>query len=164
MSTLAQSITQRTTMPTSIVKYRKASNAWTDIVMRFPDSAGRDDELHCTELCEIEGVTYVAVPDGVQLPEQPPEITIEPATLTPELKSAIRAASTHCTFIDERLQLMIRTRYSPDDETYMTRIGLKQALNAGQMTPEEVRKLMEYNAYVEECLAWAKGERAKLGL
>ena len=151
-------------MPTSIVKYTKAADKWTDIVMRFPDSTGADDELHCTELCTLDGVTYVAVPDGVKLPEQPPEITIEPVTLTPELKAAIRAASPHCAFIDERRQLKIRARYSPDDETYMTRIGLKQALNAGQMTPEEGRKLMEYNAYVEECLAWAKGERAKLGL
>lgn len=151
-------------MQTSIVKYKKASNAWTDIVMRLPDSTGRDDELHCTELCTIDGITYVAVPDGVQLPEQPPEITIEPVTLTPELKAAIRAESTHCQFIDERRQLMIRSRYSPDDETYMTRIGLKQALNAGQMTPDEGRRIMEYNAHVEGCLSWAKGERAKLGL
>ena len=151
-------------MTTSIVKYTKSANEWTDIVMRFPDSTGAEDELHCTELATIDGVTYVAVPDAVTLPDQPPEITIEPVTLTPELKAAIRATSTHCAFIDERRQLKIRARYSPDDETYMTRIGLKQALNAGQMTPDEGQKLMAYNAYVEQCLSWAKGERAKLGL
>jgi len=151
-------------MSTSIVKYTKAANEWTDIVMVFPDSTGADDEQHCTELCTLDGVTYVAVPDGVALPEQPPEITIQPAELTSELKKAIRAASVHCAFIDERRQQKIRAMYSPDDETYMTRIGLKQALQAGQMTADEGRKLMEYNSYVEECLAWARQERAKLGL
>jgi hypothetical protein len=151
-------------MPTSIVKYTKAADEFTEIVMRLPDSTGAEDEVHCTELCTIDGVTYVAVPDALTLPEQPPEITVEAVELTPELKAAIRAASPHCAFIDERRQLKIRALYSPDDETYMTRIGLKQALNAGQMSQSEGAALMAYNAHVEACIAWAKGERAKLGL
>lgn len=151
-------------MPTSIYKYTKSADAYTDIVMALPDSMGADDEVHCTELCEIDGVTYVAVPESVTLPDQPPEITVEAVTLTPELKAAIRAASPHCAFIDERRQLKIRAAYTPDDETYMTRIGLKQALNAGAMSPSEGAALMAYNTHVEGCIAWAKGERAKLGL
>lgn len=132
--------------------------------MRFPDSTGTEDELHCTELCTLDGITYVSVPEGVDLPEQPPEITIEPIALTPELKAAIRAASTHCQFIDERRQHMIRAKYSADDEAYMTRIGLKQGLGVSEMTEDQKRNLFAYDAHVEACLAWAKNERAKLGL
>jgi len=151
-------------MPTSIVKYKKSSDEFTEIVMRFPDSTGSEDEVHCTELCTIDGITYVAVPDGLDLPEQPPEITVEPADLTAELKAAIRAESPHCAFIDERRQIKIRALYAPDDETYMTRIGLKQALQVGAMSKAEGEALLEYNAHVESCIAWAKAERAKLGL
>jgi hypothetical protein len=151
-------------MPTSIYKYKKQQNAWTEIVMRFPDSAGSNDELHCTELCTIDADTYVAVPDDMTLPEQPPEIKIEKVTLTPELKAAIRASSVHSQFIDDRRQQLIRSRYSLDDEQYMTRLGLKQSLGLEQMTADQKLRLREYDAYVEECLLWAKQQRASLGL
>lgn len=132
--------------------------------MRFPDSSGSNDELHCAELCTIDGDTYVAVPDELTLPEQPPELKIEKATLTPELKATIRAASVHSQFIDERRQQMIRSRYSLDDEQYMTRLGLKQSLGLLQMTDEQKLRLRDYDAFVEECLLWAKQQRASLGL
>jgi hypothetical protein len=151
-------------MSTSIYAYRKASNAHTEIVMALPDNQGQDDETRATELCTIAGITYVAVPDTMALPEQPPELDIKPVTLTPELKTAIRAESTHCQFIDERRQAMIRSRYTAEDETGMTRMGLKQSLGVAQMTEDQKRRLFEYDGWVERCLAWAKGERAKLGL
>ena len=151
-------------MNTSIFSYRKASNEWTEIVMSLPDNQGQDDDIRATELCTIDGITYVCVPDSMTLPEQPPELDIKPVTLTPELKAAIRSNSTHCTFIDERRQAMIRSRYTAEDETGMTRMGLKQSLGVAQMTDDQKRRLFEYDAWVEHCLAWAKGERAKLGL
>jgi len=151
-------------MPTSIVKYTKSANEWTDIVMRFPDSTGADDETHCTELCTLDGVTYVAVPDNVTLPEQPPEITVEPVTLTPELIAAIREASQHCAFIDERRQMMIRSRYSIDDEQYMNRLCAAHFVGATKITAAQLKMTREYHTYIEQCIAWAKAERAKLGL
>ena len=151
-------------MTTTIYSYAKKQNAWTEIVMVLPDNQGSDDDTRATELCTIEGVTYVAIPDSMTLPEQPPELDIQPITLTPELKAAIRDASPHCAFIDERRAAMIRSRYTADDETGMTRMGLKQSLGVAQMTDEQKRRLFEYDGWVEHCLAWAKAERAKLGL
>ena len=133
--------------------------------MALPDNQGPEDDTRATELCTIAGITYVAVPDSMTLPEQPPELDIfVHVTLAPELKAAIRAESTHCQFIDERRQAMIRSRYTAEDETGMTRMGLKQSLGVAQMTDDQKRRLFEYDAWVEHCLAWAKGERAKLGL
>lgn len=151
-------------MPTSIYQYKKTQNTWTEITMRFPNATGSNDDPHCTELCTIDGITYVSAPDELTLPEQPPEIKIEKVTLTPELKAAIRAASVHSQFIDERRQQLIRARYSLDDEQYMTRLGLKQSLGLEQMTDDQKLRLREYDAYVEECLLWAKQQRASLGL
>lgn len=83
--------------------------------MALPDSQGVNDELHCTELCTLDGVTYVAVPAGVTLPDQPTEITMKVVTLTPELKSAIKAASPHVALISERMIQKIRGTYTIDD-------------------------------------------------
>ena len=132
--------------------------------MVLPDNQGAEDETRATELCTIAGITYVSVPDTMPLPEQPPELDIKPVTLTPELKAAIRTESTHCQFIDERRQAMIRSRYTAEDETGMARMGLKQSLGVAQMTDDQKRRLFEYDGWVEHCLAWAKGERTKLGL
>lgn len=150
-------------MTTSIVKYTKAADQWTDIVMRLPDSTGRDDELHCTELCTLDGITYVAVPDGVTLPDQPHEITIEPVTLTPELKAAIRDQSPHCSFIDDRMKLRIRAKYSQDDELKFSRLSLNIAIGE-KLTKGQISDIKEYNQYIVSCIDWAKSERAKLGL
>ena len=151
-------------MPTTIYAYTKKQNAFTEIVMALPENQGPEDETRATELCTISGITYVAIPDSMTLPEQPPELDIAPVTLTPELKAAIRAESTHCQFIDERRQAMIRSRYTAEDETGMTRMGLKQSLGVAQMTDDQKHRLFEYDGWVEHCLAWAKAERAKLGL
>lgn len=151
-------------MKTSIVEYKKSANSHTEIVMRFPDSLGENDELHCTEIATVNGITYVAVPDGIVLPDQPPEITLKNTVMTQELKMAIRLNSPHCQFIDERRQMKIRAKYTLDDEQYMTRLALKQSLGMEPMTNDQKLRLREYDAYVEECLNWARDERAALGL
>ena len=72
-------------MSISIVRYLKVSTPYTVHQIALPDSQGIDDQVHCTELVTLpDGFTYVAVPDGVTLPQQPTEITVEPVTLTPE--------------------------------------------------------------------------------
>ena len=68
-------------------------------------------EDRITELCTIDGVTYVSVPDGITLPEQPEQITVEEVALTDELKAAIRVASPHVQLIDERVVMKIREKY-----------------------------------------------------
>lgn len=51
--------------------------------------------------------------------------------------------------IDEQVVEMIRQRYSINDEIKMLRIGPSAETSA-------------YNAYVEECRAWGRGEKDKL--
>lgn len=107
--------------------------------------------MHCTELCTLDGTTYVAVPPGVQLPEQPPEIALQPVALTPELKAAISAASVHVQLINERVVMRIRAVYSADEEIAAVRSQPSAAYSA-------------YTAHVEACRAWGAAEKAKLGL
>ena len=149
---------------TSIYSYQKVSTPYTVIQMSLPDSMGAHDELHCTELCTLDGVTYVAVPDGVTLPDQPPELAIAPVVLTPELREQIKAASPHCSLIAERMETRIRARYSQSDEQYFARIGVGAALGSYTFEPGEQDALIAFGAHVESARQWGREERAKLGL
>lgn len=132
--------------------------------MLLPDSQGIDDSIHCTELCTLEGTTYVAVPDGVELPAQPAEINVTTVVLTPELRAQIKAASVHCDYIAERMEQRIRSKYSMSDEQYFARIGVGAALGAYAFQAGEQAALVEFGAHVESARQWGRDERAKLGL
>jgi len=93
----------------------------------------------------------VSVPDGIKLPDQPEQISVEAVELTDDLKEAIKKASPHVALINERVVNMIRDKYSISDEIKMLRIGPSDETNA-------------YNSYAEECRAWGKSEKLKLGL
>lgn len=153
---------------TSIVSFRKATDAWTTYTIVTPDTQldAAGEERYCTELCTLDGVTYVAVPDGITLPEQPAQIadSIAVVELTPELRERIKASSPHCQFIDARMQDRIRARYSAEDEMYFARIGAGVVLGKYTFEPGEEAALTEYGAHVETVRQWGRAERAKLGL
>jgi len=149
---------------TSIFAYQKVYTPHTIIQMALPDSQGHDDSLYCTELCTLDGQTYVAVPGGITLPEQPPEIKPEAVVLTPELRARIKAASVHCDLIAERMEMKIREHYSLSDEQYFARIGVGAAMGAYAFGDGEQDALMLFGAHVEACRQWGRDERAKLGL
>ena len=134
--------------------------------MNLPDSQGADlaDSVHCTELCTIDGTTYVAVPAGVTLPAQPEQITVSTVTLTDTLKEQIKAASAHVALIGERMVQKIRAKYTPEDEMYFARISIGAL--TGQYTFEtgEQAAVTAYGAHVESVRQWGRDERAKLGL
>lgn len=117
-------------------------------------------------MATIDGVTYVAIPDGVELPPQPEQIagSVERVTLTNELREQIKAASLHCAFIAEQVQKEIRKKYSPEDEAYFSRIASLAALGEYQLQPDEKQRLLDYNAHIEECRAQGRAKRAALGL
>ena len=149
---------------TSIYAYQKVLTLHAVIQMALPDNQGADDSQRCTELCTLDGTTYVAVPDGMELPAQPPEITLTTPALTPELKAQIKAASPHVALTYARTQDLIRSKYSVDDEAYYARIGVGVALGAYTFESGEQAELMEFAAFVEAARTWGRGERAKLGL
>jgi len=122
--------------------------------LRFPE--GERNERLGTELCTIDGVTYVSLPDGAQLPTgQPAEIlaSIEqlPTPLSVELRDQIKLASPHVRLINERVRAAIAERYSLADEIKLLRTAPSPEMQA-------------YDAYAEECRAWGRAEKAKLGL
>ena len=124
----------------------------TTVTLETPD-ASADEALRCTELATVDGVTYVAVPDGVELPEQPAEIagSVEAVTLTPTLRAEICAASPHVRLINERVGERIASRYSLGDEVKLLRTAPSAEFEI-------------YNAWAEECRAWGRAQKAALGL
>ena len=145
-----------------IYAYTKVSTPYTIIQMALPYEM--DGENQCTELCTLDGVTYVSVPDSVTLPDQPTELTITEATITSELRDQIKAASPHVALIAKRTEQRIRERYSLSDEQFFSRIGVGAALGAYTFAPGEQDELLAFGAYVEAARQWGRDERAKLGL
>jgi hypothetical protein len=131
-----------------IYSYRKHIDDIRTVEILLPESGM---ERQGQELATVDGTTYVFLPDTSTLPPQPPEIAVQPATLTDALRESIKVASPHVWLINQRVVDMIRQRYSVDDEIKMLRIAPSDETTA-------------YNAYVEECRAWGRGEKAKLGL
>ena len=139
---------------TSIVAYRKHIDAITTKELQLPE--GENRQRIGTELATVDGITYVSLPDGATLPaDQPKEIaaTIEflGAPLSDALRDSIRAASPHVRLIDQRVVAQIRDRYSVDDEIKLLRIAPSEETSA-------------WNAYVEDCRAWGRSQKAALGL
>lgn len=142
-------------MTNSIVRYRKAFDSYTTYQLQPPDAPGASaagDQSHCTELCTLDdGYTYVSIPAEVSLPEQPTQIDVELVGVTPELRDQIKAASPHVQLINQRVQAAIAERYSLADEIKLLRTAPSPEMQA-------------YDAYAEECRAWGRAEKARLGL
>ena len=133
-----------------IYKYRKVTDEFTTYCLAEPDY-GREDAERITELCTIEGVTFVSVPDSITLPPQPEQIVdevVETPIPDPPL-GWMRFNSPHILLINERVVTKIRERYSVNDEIKMLRIGPSPETEA-------------YNDYVEKCRAWGRGEKERL--
>ena len=112
-------------------------------------------------------MTYVSVPDGAVLPEQPTQIAasvVNPVTLTTELREEIKTASLHCQLIHERMEAKIRARYSLSDEQYFSRIASGVALGMYAFETGEQDALVAFGTYVEEVRQWGREQRALLGL
>lgn len=130
-----------------IYKYQKRTDAHTTHCLVEPDY--KEGEERITELCTIEGDTYVSVPDGITLLPQPEQIKVEAVTLTEELAVFITASSPHTQLIKSRVVDRIREKYSADDEIKMLRLGRCVETEA-------------YYAFVDACRAWGKVEKEKL--
>ncbi len=135
-----------------IISYQQYSDALTTRELRLPD--GDNHQRIGTELATIDGVTYVHLPDDAVLPDnQPAEIadSIQTVTLTPDLRAAISDASPHVRLIRQRVAERIAAQYSLTDEINLLRTA---------PSPEfEV-----YTAFVEDCRAWGRDQKAAIGL
>ena len=134
-----------------IYKYQKITDQFTTYCLVEPDYNLLETEDRITELCTIDGITYVSVPDSIILPVQPEQITVEEVELTDELKEAIKSASPHVQLINDRVVSKIREVYSLNDEIKMIRLSPSAESTA-------------YNEYVEACREWGRAAKANLGL
>lgn len=126
-----------------IYKYQKVSDQHTTYTLQTnPDQVNQ-------ELCTIDGVTYHYV-EGL-LPDQFEQLAIEEALIDEPLEADIKAHSPVVQLINKRVRQAIEDRYSVADEIKMLRIGSGPEFTA-------------YNAYVEDCRAWGRTEKAKYGL
>lgn len=141
-----------------IIKYSKTSDATTTYQLALGPG--------WTELCTLDGETYVHVPDGDQIVDPPAEIaaSIEVVTLDDALRNRIITTSDHCLLIDERMRQKIREVYDLETELKYARIGVGAAMGMYQPPQEEVSGMMAFGAHVEAVRQWGRDERAKLGL
>ena len=111
-----------------------------------------DSQNRIVELCTVEGITYISVPDSVELPKQSLEVM---QTLSEvdgaDIKTidVIKQSSPHIQLINDRVVERIRFVYSLNDEIKM----LRTAPSAESTTN---------SLFVEECRAWGKSEKKKL--
>jgi len=120
-----------------------------------------------TELATVDGITYVSLPDGTELPaDQPLEISasIQSIILTDALKTAIKAASPHVELINKRVVEQVRSKYSTEDEAKFSRIGVGVALGMYTFLAGEQEELAVFGNFVQAARDWGRAEKAKLGL
>lgn len=138
-------------MPT-IIAYQKYIDPQITRTLRLP--ADTSNQQQGTELATLAGVTYTSLPDGAILPDdQPAEITstIQQVTLTAAQIAEIKECSPHVRLINSRVADAIAERYTLADEIKLLRTAPSADFDI-------------YNTYVENCRAWGRAEKAKLGL
>lgn len=144
-----------------IARYQPVSDAYTVYRVSGPDG---DIGVSITTLCEIDGWTYLSVPDGVT-PIIPAQITTyAPVTLTDELRETLKAQSPHGQLIAQRVIDKIRAKYPLDDELYFARIAVGALQGSYILQPGEAEAIAQYQIDVEADREWGRQERAKLGL
>jgi len=134
-----------------IIKYQK-------IIEKFSDGSSTTHDLNEPDYQDSDSRCTDTLPD------QPAQINVEEVTLTPELKEQIKAASPHVRLSYKRLQERIRSRYSLEDEQYLTRISIGALSGTYAMQEDEPALIAAYQAWVEECREVARLERAGWGL
>jgi len=148
----------------SIYSYQKFIDSQRTVEINLPTING---ERQGTELATVDGVTYISLPDGVNLSaDQPAEIatSVSVVTLTSSLRSSIKAASPSCRLIAQRMIDQIRAAYSIDDEMYFARIGVGAATGLYLPDESEMQEMTIFGEFVESVRQWGRDERAALGV
>lgn len=123
-----------------------------------------DNDRIGMELATVGEVTYVAIPDDVEVSEQPIEIEAQPVTMTDTLRESIKVASPIEARIKQQVKDLIREKYTTEDEMYFARISVGTVMGIYTYLPGEAEAVIEYGQYVESIRQWAREERTKVGL
>jgi hypothetical protein len=139
----------------SVIAYRRVIDAVTTHSLRLPDA--EPGQQSGQEIATLpDGRTVVVIFDGYTLPANQPaaiadSIETLPSPLPEDLRDAIKAASPHVRLINAHVQAAIAQRYSMADEIKLLRTAPSAEMAA-------------YNDYAEDCRAWGRRKKAKLGL
>ena len=107
-----------------------------------------------TELCTLDGITYVCIPEGAAIDEdQHEEVVGTMSVVEPdlELREQIKAASPHVALIQKRVREKISELYSVYDEIKLIRTAPSPEFDV-------------YNEHVELCRHWGREQKTALGL
>lgn len=129
-----------------ILSYRKSITRDTTKMLDAPEGS--------TELCTLDGVTYVSIPGGAAIDgNQHPEVigTMEVVELNDELRELICTNSTHVQLIQQRVRDKIAELYSVHDEIKLIRTAPSHEFDV-------------YNEHAELCRQWGREQKAALGL
>ncbi len=138
-----------------MIAYRKVIDSVTTHTLRMPEAP--QGEQSGQELATLaDGRTVVVLFCAHTLLDNQPaaiadSIEVLASPLPTDLRDAIREASPHVRLIDQRVVEQIRARYSMDDEIKLLRLAPSEETSA-------------WNDFVEDCRAWGRAEKAKLGL
>lgn len=145
----------------SFTKIKTNGPNGTTVTVRLPDV---DGQRIGNELGTLDGLTYISLPDGTELPDQPTEIGLAQVTMTDELRAALKTVNPWCKLVDQQIRAKIRERYDAEDEMYLTRISVGALMGAYTFLPGEQQAVADYGTHVEGIRDWARNERAKVGL
>lgn len=124
----------------------------------------QSDTHALVEVAQLESWHYVFVPEGVTVPQQPPEIQWQPAVLDAADLMRLKEVSPAYQAVGDEIQKRIRERYSAEREASFARLGTAAALGLHELSDAEKGEFKDYNDYVEEIRRWGRAERAKFGL
>ena len=115
------------------------------------------------DLATLDGYRYISVDSASEL-AIPDGITLEPVTLTNELREQIKLASPICQLIEATVVDQIRKKYSLNDELYFARISVGALKSTYQLRSGESEILDQYQLDVETARAWGEQSRSAIGL
>lgn len=123
--------------------YEKVTDQFTTWELQHPDYEQMPgDSARITELCTIDGVTYVHVPNGLILAIQLEQITLNLITITPQLEIEIKQTSSHVKLMEKRIMLDENVRLTKQDENTLSFLS--------EFTTSSVTCI----AYIEKCREW----------
>ena len=156
-----------------IMKYSKKTDQFTTHTLVEPDYEEGSDRI--TELCTIDSLVYVSVPDSVTLPDQPEVIgkTLEEVKLDDTLKAQIKKASVHYRLIEERVKNILPIMKLEDGKYFMLSFDPKKMEAektkhligvTNNLKDELIPYMKNPENYTEEIEQWGEEQKAKLGL
>lgn len=125
------------------------------IVLPLISNESLENNFYSPEVAGIEDFytigdeVYSILFDGYELPVQSDKITVEEVALTIELKTELLKSS-YIENINSQVRNKIAEKYSIYDELKLIRTSPSEEFNV-------------YNLYAENCRAWGREEKAKLG-